>query len=59
VTIYNLHVASVTTIPSEADTPLVVDPYAVLPRPIRFERLQPVDGRNPEIVERFRGVQEL
>jgi hypothetical protein len=31
----------------------------VLPLPIRFERLQPVAGRNPEIVERFRGVQEL
>ena len=43
--------------PAEADPPLIVDAYAVLSFPIAFQRLQPVPGRNPEMIERTRLVQ--
>jgi hypothetical protein len=35
--------------PDKADAPLIVDPDAVLPSAIAFERLKPVAGRRPEI----------
>ena len=43
--------------PAKADSPLVVDAYAVLSFPIAFRRFQPIPRRNPEMIERTRLVQ--
>jgi hypothetical protein len=37
--------------PPEAQTKLIIYPYAVLPRPIAFERFQSVAGRNAQVVQ--------
>lgn len=41
--------------PHEADTPLVIDPDAVLPGSVALQRLEPVSRRNAEIVKHLRG----
>jgi hypothetical protein len=38
-------------IPDETDAPLIVDPDRMLSRAISLERLEPINGRNPEIVQ--------
>lgn len=45
--------------PNEADTVLVVDPYAVLSLPVAFECLKPIAGWMPEIVHYFGGIQHF
>src|SRR5699024_1455655 len=40
--------------PHEADPPLVVDPDAVLTSSVAFESLEPIAGRDPEVLERLR-----
>src|SRR3546814_17992820 len=57
VVIDDLHVVRIAAAPAEADTPLVVDPDAVLSLAIAFEQLQPVCGRNPQVIERSGGVE--
>src|SRR3546814_10766142 len=57
VVIDDLHVVRIAAAPAEADTPLVVDPDAVLSLAISFEQLQPVCGRNPQVIERSGGVE--
>ena len=37
--------------PDEAHAELVVDPDAVLARPISLERLEPIAGRDPQVIE--------
>ena len=37
--------------PEETDTPLVVDPDAVLPCALPFHRFQAICGRNAQVVE--------
>jgi hypothetical protein len=44
--------------PAEADPLLVVDPDAVLSRPISPESLEPIPGRHPQIVERLRSIDD-
>ena len=44
--------------PDETDPPLIVDPYRVLPLPIRPQGFQPIAWRNPEITEHARLVQD-
>ena len=39
--------------PTKADSPLVVDPNAVLARAIPFERLKVIAGRNVQIIQAF------
>jgi hypothetical protein len=43
--------------PYKTDPSLVVDSYAVLALAIAEEFLEPVSGRNPEILQRLRVVQ--
>jgi hypothetical protein len=45
-------------IPDETLPPLIVDPDRVLPLPIRLEGFQPIAGRNLELAEHPRLVQE-
>jgi hypothetical protein len=49
--VHNFNAVSVSAAPHKADTPLVVDPYAVLPVPVTAERLQPVRGWGFQIFE--------
>jgi hypothetical protein len=42
VVVHNFNAVSVPAAPQQADTPLVVDTYAVLPVPVTAERLQPI-----------------
>jgi len=44
--------------PSEADSPLLVDPDTVGAGAIALELLQPVSRRHSEIIERLRGVED-
>src|SRR5207248_1858333 len=45
--------------PSKADSPLIVDPDAVLPTPITAEFLQPVTGRHTQVIQILRAVEHL
>jgi hypothetical protein len=49
--VHNFNAVSVSVAPHKADTPLVVDTYAVLPVPVTAERLQPIRGRGFQIFE--------
>jgi len=47
----------VPVLPYEANAVLIVDPDAVLPAPIRTERLQVVAWKRPQVLEPVRRVQ--
>jgi len=42
----DFHFVSIVSAPFEANSVLIVDSYAVLPKPITVQFLQPVSGRN-------------
>src|SRR5690606_9907621 len=45
--------------PNEADSPLRIDPAAVLPSTVADQFLQPVTGRNPQALHILRRVDDL
>lgn len=45
----DLNLAGIRSLPTEANPPLVVNPYGVSPRAVALESPEPVAGRNPEI----------
>jgi hypothetical protein len=47
----DLRLERVTPAPNETDAPPVVDPDAVLPSSVTLERLQPIPGRGPKVLE--------
>jgi len=47
--IHNLNVIGVPVSPNKTDTPLLVDPNAVLPFPVSVERLQPIVRRRCQV----------
>jgi len=49
--INDLNVEGVPILPGEAYSPLVIDADAVLPGAVAFQRLQPVAGRYPQILQ--------
>ena len=51
VVIHNLDVRGVSLDPSEADTPLIVDPNAHLPFPISLQRFEPVSRRITQVLD--------
>jgi len=51
--IYNLDILGVTVRPPEADTPLVVDPNAMLISTFTFQQFKPVIRWSPEIGEDY------
>jgi len=53
----DLDLVGVAIAPYKTDPPLVVDPYAVLALTIAGQLLEPVSGRNPEVLQRLRVVQ--
>lgn len=48
----NLNVVRAVSLPDEADAILIVDADAVLARAIPFQSLQPIAGRNTEVIQR-------
>ena len=48
--IYNFHIIRIMVTPLETNAPPVIDSNAVLSFPIAVERLQPVGGRDAQIV---------
>jgi hypothetical protein len=46
----DLDIVSVALAPHETDSPLIVDPDAVLTLAVAAKLLQPVAGRNPQIL---------
>lgn len=45
--------------PREADTPLIIDPNAVLASPIFLQSFETIARRRPKIVERARGIEHV
>jgi hypothetical protein len=54
----DFHVVGFTLPPHEADAILIIDPDAVLALALAVQRLQPVSGRHPQIIQRHRGMQQ-
>jgi len=50
------HIMGVAFFPSETNSPLVVDPYAVLPFPAPLKSLKPVSWRGRKGIQFFRGI---
>jgi hypothetical protein len=57
VIIHNIDIEGISSFPTKADPPLVIDPDTVLPFPIPLQRFEPVPRWGSEIVEAFRLVQ--
>jgi hypothetical protein len=57
VVINNLDIFRVPVTPSETDTPLIVDPDAVLAGAVTCQSLKPITRREPQVVKPGRGVQ--
>src|SRR5574337_1326430 len=53
VVIRNLNVVGVAVAPPKADTPLIVNPDAVLPGTVARQLLEPVAGRDPQVIQRL------
>jgi len=51
VVIDDLYVVNAVSLPTEADTPLIVDPNAVLPSPITLQRFQTISRRRIQFAE--------
>lgn len=58
VVINDLDVKGVSVFPDETDTPLIVDPDAVLPRAVAAEPLEAVARRNQKVLERLSAVKD-
>ena len=54
--VHDRDIVRVAVLPTKADTPLIVDPNAVLASAIALAFFEAIAGRNAEIVELFRGV---
>jgi hypothetical protein len=58
VVVDDLHIRCTGVGPAEADSPLLVDSYAVLASPVSFQLLQAVAGRDPEVIQVLGGVEK-
>jgi hypothetical protein len=58
VVVNDLDVSSPRGSPAEADPPLIIDPDAVLPRPIAAELLEPIPGRHAQIIKCLRRIDD-
>jgi len=54
----DLSVVGVSVSPAEAHAPLIIDADAVMPLAIPGQLFQPVAGRNPQILERLRRIED-
>jgi hypothetical protein len=58
VIIDDFHVAGISTLPAEADPPLVVDPNAVLALSVTAELFKVIRWWNTKVIKRLRSVQD-
>jgi hypothetical protein len=56
VVVHDLDVVRIATVPSEADSPLIVDPHAVLTGAITPQPFQAVPRRDTQIIQPHRSV---
>jgi hypothetical protein len=54
VVVCDLYIEGVTFSPLKADSPLIIDANAKLPRPIPQQFFQPICGRDSQVVKRYR-----
>jgi hypothetical protein len=52
VIVNDFHIVGIARVPPEAQPPLIVDAYAVLPGPIAPQGLETVPGRRAQLLER-------
>jgi hypothetical protein len=57
VIVNDLNIVGVGSFPAKADSPLIIDPNAVLPLSIAAELLKTIPRRNAQIVEHFGRVE--
>jgi hypothetical protein len=57
VIVRNLNIEGISTLPPKADSPLIIDANAELPRPISSQFLQTIGRRHSQVIERYRAVQ--
>ena len=55
VVVHNFYIVRTICFPSETDTPLIVDPYAVLPLAVSLQQLQTVASRYAQVIQTNRG----
>jgi hypothetical protein len=58
VVVGDLNVEGVSITPNKADSPLVVDPDAVLTLAVPFQFLQPIPRRHAQVLERHRSMEQ-
>lgn len=56
--VYDLHVGGVSVLPSEADSPLSIDTDAILTGAVAAQSFKPAAGRNAQIAEFLRAVEQ-
>jgi hypothetical protein len=55
--IHYLDIVSIFIAPNKTETPLIVDPYAVLSFAITMQRFEPVSGRSRQIAQVYCAIQ--
>ena len=55
--VYDFHIVGVAVPPNEADAILIIDTDAVLALALAMQSLQPVSGRNIQIIQGYGGMQ--
>jgi len=56
--IYDFNIVSVSLAPTEADTPLVIDPNAVLSLPVSSQFLKAISWRDKKVIQLLRCIQQ-
>ena len=55
---YDLDVVGISLFPAEADFPLLIYPDAILSLTVSLELFQSVSGRDSQVIQRFRSVED-
>jgi hypothetical protein len=56
VVVHDLDIGRTVSRPTKANSPLVIDPDRVLPLSIADQGLEPIGGRDPQVIEPLGGV---
>jgi hypothetical protein len=56
--VYDFNIVSVPLTPTEADTPLVIDPNAVLSLPVSSQFLKAISWRDKKIIQLLRRIRQ-
>jgi len=58
VVVRHFYVEGIASSPSEADSPLLIDPNAVLACPVSLQALQPIARWHPQVIDPFSRIQQ-